>query len=380
MKPGKVLLSLLCLLISASLSASGFSLAGFDLVSVGFMPEDADTPLVTTSGSISGRYIPASWVNFRAGVSFTLADTADFFNPLPGDQTPGSLFFDNASVNFRFRLPQPLGISFFTGTFDDPSSDSLLREFLKTSIDAPEFHELSSGAAFSPENTIGGTGFMIASVPGNANAVAGIYAYWNSQRGTDAIMTGDARIAAASDLWRLNAFAGLSIQPSESELSFRGAITALFASASGTELYVAAGVRNTEFRNSRIDRNVFLIFEPRLYWENADLALSFFSSPVFPENSYSTISTEAESNYLGASILAGFGNIDTLRMRGGVSLLGSINPSDPGTVTPFSFSVTPFYSMMVSDFLLTLSTAIKPLLLDDPETAMEICVKIKAVY
>lgn len=380
MKSGRMRLLPFFLFISTMLQASDFSLAGFDLVSVGFVPEDEDTPIVVTEGSVSARYIPADWINFRAGLSCELPDTVDFFNTLPDRGTDGTLSFDNASINFRPALSIPVGITAFTGKFDDPSADTLLREYLKETIDAPEFHELPAGAAFSCESEINGTGVLLAAVPGNANAVTGLYAYWNGEADADAIYTGDARIAIACDLVRLNAFAGLSWQPSETEASFRGALTAIFSAEAGYELYVSVGIRNARSLGSRIDRDLYLIFEPRLRWEKADLALSFFSSPAFPENSLSDPNVESESNYLGANILAGFGNLDTQGMRGGISLLGSINPEDPGTVTPFSFSVTPFYSMMISDFQLTVSTAIKPLLMDEIDTAMEICISMKAVY
>jgi len=373
-------LLLFFLFFSTLLWASDFSLAGFDLVSVGFVPEGDDTPILATKASVSARFIPADWINFRAGLSCELPDTVDFFNTLPDRGTDGVLSFDNASINFRPALSIPVGLSAFTGEFDDPSTDTLLREYLKETLDTPEFHELPAGAAFSSESEINGTGVLVACVPGNANAVTGLYAYWNGEQGSDAIYTGDARVAMAGDLVRFNAFAGISCQPSEAEASFRGALTAIFSADTGYELYVSAGIRNAQSFGSRIDRDLHLIFEPRVRWEKADLALSFFSSPAFPENSLSDPDVESESNYLGANALVGFGNLDTQGMRGGISLLGSINPEDPGTVTPFSFSVTPFYSMMISDFQLTLSAAIKPLLMDEIDTAMEICISMKAVY
>lgn len=380
MRPGKVLISLFLTIFPAMLWAYGFSLAGFHLVSVGYMPEDSDTPIALTEGSVSARFIPTSWVNIRGGVSFLLPDTADFFKPDAETATPGILLFDNASINFRLPVSMPTGVTVFTGSLDDPSSDSLLREWLKCSIEEPEFHTLPAALAFSSESVISGTGLEIASVPGNANCVTGIYGYWNSRKGTDAIFTGDGRIAGTGDLWKANAFAGLSFQPSESELTFRGALTAVLKAGSGNELYLSAGFRNTEFRNAELGRNLYLVFEPRLYWDYADLAISFFSSPVFPDNDLSYVPEDSESNYLGANLLVGFGNLETLGMRGGISLLETINPEEPGTATPFSFSVTPFYTMMVSDFKLTVSSAIKPLLLADPGTAIEICFSLKAVY
>jgi hypothetical protein len=380
MRPAKAFFSALLIVIPVSLWAYGFSLAGFELASVGFMPEDADRPLVVTAGSVSARFIPASWINIRGGVSFLLADTGKFFSPLRENATPGILLFDNASVFMRIPVETPTGLTVFTGTFDDPSSDTLMRDWLKRSIPAPEFHELPAGMPFSSESKIEGTGLLLANVPGAANWANGFYAYWNGQNGSEAILTGDARAAAVGDLFAVNAFAGLSTQLGETRNTLRGAVTALLSGESGNELYVSMGIRNVEPGDSEIGRQIYLVFEPRIRWERADLALTFFSSPVFPGNAVSYVPEDSRSVYLGANALLGFGNLDADGMRAGVSFLGSINPEDPGSVTPFSFSVTPFYSMMVSDFKCTLSSAIKPLSLDEPGTAIEICLSLKAVY
>ncbi len=380
MRPAKAFFSALLLVIPVSIWAYGFSLAGLELQAVGFLPEGADSPIVVTEGSVSGRFIPVSWLNVRGGVSFFVADSEEFFSPLKEEATPGDLLFDNASVFARLPLATPAGLTVFTGTFDDPSSDTLLRDWLKRSIDAPEFHDLPAGMPFSSESKIEGTGLMIATVPGDSAWANGVYAYWNGRNGSESIFTGDARVAATGDLFAINAFAGISMQSEESRNTFRGAFTALLAGESGNELYLTMGLGNSEFGDSEMGRRLYLVFEPRIYWERADLALAFFSSPVFPANAVSSVPEDSESVYLGANALVGFGNLDTDGMRAGVSFLGSINPDDPGSVTPFSFSVTPFYSMMISDFQFTLSSAIKPLSLDDPGTAIEICLSLKAVY
>ena len=381
MKPGKVLLILVFPFFAASIGATGFSLDGLDLDTTGYIPDGNDTPRFESSGFASVRFIPASWINLKTGASFNISNTGAFFNPVPESRESGLLTFDNASVLFYPPTGDGLCISVFTGTYDDPSSDSLLREFQKTKLDTPEFQDMPAGMAFSPEMEINGTGMSLSTVPGNRNTVLGFYGYWNSKVYSESTFSGDVRFCGTGNIGRFNAFIGGSDQPTAaSSLSVRGGISVVFNTESGNELYTAVGIRNMKTANSRIDRNLYLIFEPRIYFEKADFAFSFFSSPLFLENAPSYESVDSESNYLGVNVLAAFGNIDIQRMRGGLSVLASINPQKPETHTPFAFSVSPFYSMMVSDYQINVTAVITPLTLYDPQSAIKLRLSLKAVY
>jgi len=129
-----------------------------------------------------------------------------------------------------------------------------------------------------------------------------------------------------------------------------------------------------------LGKNMYLLFEPRIHLEKADVVLSFFSSPVFPENMNRYIAVEAETNFLGANLLVATGDLDYNKWRFGASFLTSMDPEDPGTLTPFSFSVSPFYTMRISDYTLDITAVLKPLHLDDIREAGEIRILLKAVY
>jgi hypothetical protein len=376
----KVPFFLLAIFFLASSGAQSLSLSAFNADTTGFFPDGSKTPLFVSTGTIAGRFIPAYWLRLQAQVSITVNDTVRFFHPLPEYNIPGSLSFDTFSVEFPSAIKSPVDISVFSGYFDKPESDSLLRTYLKTEIPKSEFHEKPAGMVFSPETDIYGTGISFVTVPGNRNLVGALYGYWNSRTGNQAVSTWDLRLAGTTETFLFNAFSGFSVTPASGSTSFRGGFTALFGSGSGNELYAEAGIRSVTYGTSHIDRNLYLLFEPRLHWDHSDLFLSFFSSPVFPVNNPSYIPADSESNYLGANILAAFGNLERDKRRCGVSILGSINPLNPGTLTPFTFSVSPFFSMMVSDFLFDITAVIKPLLLDHPYSMGELRIQVKAVY
>jgi len=380
MRTRKVILILVIPFFLTFLGAQSLSLAGFRMETTGYLPEGASQPLFVSTGLLSGRFVPASWLRLKAQTTLILPDTAGFFHPIPESNLPGTLGFDGFSITLPSLLGSPLDVSLFTGYFDDPASGSLLREYLKTEIVQSEFHEKPAGRVFTPDTGITGTGMALAAVPGNRNLLTAFYGYWNTRTDINAVSTFDLRLAAATDLFQLNTFGGVSVAPNAGTATLRGGITSLFGAGSRNELYTEIGIRSFTPGNAESERNLYVLFEPRIHWDNSDLALSFFSSPVFPANLPGYTVPDSESNYLGANVLVGLGNLQIHRMRGGISLLGSINPGDPGTFTPFSLSVSPFYAIRFSDFEFDITAVIKPLLIPDPYSMGELQLRLKAVY
>lgn len=350
--------------------AQSVSLAGFDVKTYGWLEEDYD-PAATAGGTLSGRFVPVNWLRFKAGASFLAYDAINFLHPSPQKNVPGILAFSGASVSLPEFYDSPLNFTAFTGIYDDPASDSLLRDLLKTEIREPEFLSMPTGNGFHGETEIQGTGLAMTANPMKSGSCLGLYAYWNSLTGDDSALTGDIRFARVDDLYRVNLFTGFTIGLSDATQRLRGGVSSILVSPSGNELYIGAGLRATKPVFNRFADNLYFIFEPRLVRDNADLSFAFFSAPSGTEG--------YESTYLGLNTLAGFGNLKRSGIRGGFSVLASIDPAQPKTVTPFTFSISPFCSMMVRDFLLNLTIVINPLLLDDPETMGLIQLGIKAV-
>ena len=92
------------------------------------------------------------------------------------------------------------------------------------------------------------------------------------------------------------------------------------------------------------------------------------------------IAVEAENNFLGLNLLVATGNLDYNKWRAGASFLASMDPEDPGTITPFSFSISPFYTIRISDYTLDITAVLRPLHLDDIREAGEVRILLKAVY
>ncbi len=378
MNTRKVFLILLIPFFNVILQAQSVSLADFSLETTGLIPEGKSIPLFFSSGTIAGRFVPVSWLRFQAQASLEIPDTAHFFHPLPESNESGTLSFDGASLLFPSVFHSPLNVSVFSGYYDDPASLSLLRDLLKVHIPAPEFFSKPAGKVFSTEKRITGTGIAMTSLPGNRNMAAGMYGYWNLKTNSDALSSFDLRFGSVTDSLQFNAFTGISFEMLNSTATMRGGLTAIFDSGSGNILYAEMGIRRYSFGASDNDRNLYLLFEPRIQWGKADFAFSFFSSPVFVTGSSDRVT--AGGTYLGMNLLAGFGNLRADKMRGGISLLTSLNPENPGTITPFSFSISPFYSMLLSDFLFEVTTVIKPLLYNDPYSMAEVMISFKAVY
>ena len=382
---------LIATLCAASLGAQQFSLTGLNLESSGHLDSDTSYPTIVTAGRLSGRFVPVDFLRFRAGVSFLTADTGKFVHPSSEKNVPGVLTFDGASVMTPNLLSSGIDLSVFSGTFEDPASDTLLRELLKVEIAEPEFLDMPAGRAFASDTWINGIGCAATGTPGNGNAVAGIYAYWNTLKGTESLSTCDLRLGLAGDLLRMNAFAGYSSRFTATDNYFRGGFSSILVSQSGGEIYAEAGVRKTKTGSSQLARSLYFLFEPRLVGENADVAFTFFSVPLRTDatgtasgsaltgTAVTATATGSENTYLGSNILVGFGNLKKSRIRGGFSVLGCIDPQQPKSVTPMSFSISPFCSVMISDFRLNMTVVINPLLLDKPAEMGEIQISLKAV-
>ena len=377
----RTLCILLFLMISlCSVAAQQVSLSELEIETTGYVPENKTTPVFSSEAVLGGRFVPDHWIQLRASIVFFAEDTAAFFYTLDDQTDPGFLLFKGADITFPSIGGSSWSAIIFTGYLDNPASDTLFREFLKISIDTPEFHGLPAGMAFSPEAEIRGTGIGLTGIPNNANVVTGFYGYWNDATGDDTALSFDARVGVAGQILIATAFTGVTLPVDGGNPVFRTGITSLAKSGQSYELYAEAGLRQFDTGTRDLGKNMYILFEPRIYLEKTDIILSFFSSPIFPENMPRHKAIEAEGNYLGLNLLVATGNLAYNRWRSGISFLSAMDPESPGTLTPLSFSVSPFYTKRISDYTLDITAVIKPLHLDDISEAGEIRILLKAVY
>ncbi|TAH54784.1 MAG: hypothetical protein EWM51_05360 [Treponema sp.] len=360
----------LLLLFTGSVCAQSFSTANFALNSNTRFDTDADKVVSTAAGSFAGRFVPIHEIRIQAAVTLDLPDTISFFHALPALRSTGELIFDGASISSPFILGSDFSLSAFTGLYDDPSSGSLLSELLKAALDPPEFHGMPAGHYFSAETEIRGTGIALTMVPGTSGFAIGSYACWNSQTGEESAVRGDLRVGYAGPLFTLNSFAGINWLHNRERYSMRGGLSILLSHGDVYALYTSAGILDLTPGTGNPEKNLYFVFEPRMSWYSSNLTLSFFSSPVLATG----------RNYLGANALFSVGKLDRDKMRAGISILGSFDSQKPGEITPFSFSASPFYSLMFGDMLFDITAVVKPLQFRHPASAIELQLGMKAVY
>jgi hypothetical protein len=89
---------------------------------------------------------------------------------------------------------------------------------------------------------------------------------------------------------------------------------------------------------------------------------------------------DPDTTYIGINALLGVGNLAVNRVRGGLSLLGAIDPNDPADKTPFSLSATPFVEFLASDFLVGVRATVRPFEYGELESFADVQISVKAVY
>ncbi|HKL85985.1 MAG TPA: hypothetical protein VJ861_06610 [Treponemataceae bacterium] len=352
------------------LEAQTFSISNFNLEINSFFVSEKRIPMFQTEAAISTRFSPTNNILMNLDISSYIDNITDFVHPLTEYRKPAYLYFDGASIQFPYINETTTVLSVFTGFFDDPSSSSLLRDYFKLTYTKPTFRSLPSGSVFDPQVDINGTGVALTGVPGNKNIAIGVYGYWKSLRNDEGMLTGTFRIARPGTVFSVNAYGGFIGEITTGKAFINGGFSSLLGSDSSGQLYIEAIIKEYSPGETRIDRNIHILFEPRIKGEYQDVSFTFFYSPTKENN----------TNFLGTNLLWGIGSIEKQKMRGGLSLLGTFNPENPGTLTPFSFSVTPFYSIMKGDFLFQIAATLNPLLMNDYRSAAKIQGTIKAVY
>ncbi len=347
------------------------------------LAESSAVPEVYTRALLGGRFMPTAHFSISSTAVFFLPDTLRFFHADQSESEPGFVQFEGIVFQYDNIASSTLSLSAFAGTHDNPASPTLLERTYKIHVPEPEFSSKPAGSIFAGSQHIRGTGISVAGVPGNGPSVAAGYLYWNTRTEREARMNADGRYGFSGQLVQFNAFGGVSLRIHDADLRIRGGGVALLGDPERNSLYTEIGIRESTPKTAILERNMYLLFEPRVRLAAMDFALTFFSVPLSTDSpEFSGIDEQwiPEGNYLGLNLLLGIGNLDAHGKRGGISLLGSINPLDPGEITPFSFSISPFYTVRISDFLLEVAAILRPLHFDTPQYAGEFRASFKAVY
>lgn len=371
------IIALLLLSIPRLIVAEGLFVADYGFTATGSIDAATSKPKAVSEAQAVFYFAPTNWVRFRGLGMAIIPDLPAFFNPHGGMSKSGYIVSGGVAIEFTPDTPSATKFAVFSGAYDDLASDGLAREMLRRRCDAPEFYDLPFGDLFVSDTKIGETGLALAYNPGDGPFATSFF--YSMNLGSADPLENDISFALAygGSLAYINAYAGMIVQTGASTtLQFRGGLTALLTAPSGNELYVYFGLNRFSSTNmSEVGKKIYLMFEPRLHFGIADLSLSFFSSPLSLEDT-----PIYNGNYIGSNILLAFGNLRREGMRGGISLMGMFNPQDPLTLKPFTCSITPFYTIKVSETDLQLAAVLNPLALQNIGNAIEMRISIKAVY
>ena len=378
MRTAKALfIAIILLVIPRMAEAEGLFVADYGFSATGAIDSATAKPTAKSKADITVYFAPANWIRLRGIGEFDISDLPAFFNPHGGDARKGVITSGGVALEFTPDTPSTTKLALFSGVYGDLASDGLSREMLRRRCDNPEFYDLPFGNLFVSDTKIDETGLELAYNPGSG-PLATSFCYSVNLGSADPLEnTASVALAYGGALVYMNAYAGVIVQSETSmSLQFRGGLTALMTAPSGNELYVFVGMNRFSPTNMQeAGKKLYLMFEPRLHFGLADLSLSFFSSPVSLEDT-----PTYNGNYIGSNILVAFGNLNREGMRGGLSVMGMFNPEKPGTLTPFTCSITPFYTMKVSETSLQLAAVLNPFALQNIGNAIELRISIKAVY
>lgn len=380
----KIYFTLGLFFVLLNLNAQNISVSQFESTNNFYGADKSPYIKAASSSILKMRLRPHPICYFDAGIYANIGDVVNFFNPVNKIQntSKGNFGFSGASLNFPNMGGQIFFTSIFTGLYDNLGSDSLLQELIKTKIEDPKYRKYYPGNSFKPQNHIKGTGTAIYGAF-KQGFYLGTYTYWNEQLKKNAEIKTDIRMGGKFDFFSFDFFSGITVPFESKDFYFRSGILMLFDTDYGYNFFAEVGVANmliNKISAENLNRSIYASFETRIKKENFSTSISFFLSPVFLLPVWITDESLQDSFYVGVSNLITFGNIEKYNMEGGVLLLGSINPKKPALITPFSFSIAPFYTLKLEKFELDFRVPVNPLMYKNIKQMFNVQFSIKAVY
>ncbi len=289
--------------------------------------------------------------------------------------------FLNASANFPSIKGLPLSVSLFFGKYDELSSDSILREHVKRSVPNSAFARGYPANVFRPDLAIGGLGLAVYGVAPNG-FYSGFYGSWNTKASKDFALTNDFRVGFVYSAFIFESFIGFISKQTVEDSKLRSGVMAS-VEMEDAQLLLKMGLANIPIQKvlslKDLASHLYLLVEPGIKRDFFDMALSFFlSSPFQLPKDLEKIGVRG-NNFVGLNLLLGFGNLEMYRLHGGISLLTALSLPNVAEITPFTFSIAPFFTFVLSDFEFNLKMPFNPLFYNDLRRSVVFEFSVKAL-
>lgn len=287
----------------------------------------------------------------------------------------------NASFNFPYMTKKAISLSLFFGKYDRLGSDSILREYIKSSSPSSSFMKSYPANIFRPDLDVKGAGFALYGATSNG-FYAGFYSHWNTKTQDDFSYTNDLRFGFAYSTFSFDSFLGFITKKEGDDFRVRMGLMSN-VKVEEYELYFEMGFAQLALHKiswEELNSQFYALFEPRVVRPIYNVAVSFFMSSPFQLPKDLEDEKLRNTSFLGFNILLGFGNLEEHRINGGISTLASIKLVNVAEVTPFTLSLGPYLTFLVKSMEFNLRIPINPLLSRDLRRAVMAEVSIRAVY
>ncbi|UTC76230.1 hypothetical protein E4O03_05895 [Treponema sp. OMZ 792] len=328
------------------------------------------------------RMEPSNKFYFDMNIDANIDRLIDFLYPAQDPKFNGNFRFLGASLNFPKIQNLPLSLAIFTGIYDTLGSDSILQEHLKVKMPDPKFRRYHPASAFRPRNFVQGTGFGIYGAF-FSGFYLGTYLSWNEKLEDKLQIKSDFRIGGAFDFFAFDFFAGASFPKNAVKTKFRTGIAMLFQADDSYDFFTESGIAEIKIENINVKdftSNFYASFEARIKKDFIRSSIACFVSPIFLLPQSINDPSLKDSFFTGLSADVSLGNLETKNMEGGINMMGTVNPLKPTMITPFSFLISPFYTLRADGFTLDFRLPVNPLLYKDISKMITAQISIKAVY
>lgn len=382
-KDKKINLLLFFFLVNISLIFSqGFSVPHFENTNTFYGLDGKPYINADSQLFLKLRMEPSNKFYFDMSIDANIDRLIDFFSPAQDPKFNGNFRFLGASFNFPKIQNHPISFAIFTGIYDTLGSDSILQEHLKVKMPDPEFRRYHPASAFRPRNFVEGTGFSFYGAF-SSGFYLGTYLAWNEKLEDKLQIKSDFRMGGTFDFFTFDFFAGAAFQKNIAKTKLRTGLAMLLWADDDYDFFTEIGIAEIKVENMTMKdftSNFYASFEARIKKDMIKSSIACFVSPVFLLPQSINDPLLKDSFFTGVSADIRVGNIETKNMEGGIHLMGTVNPLKPTIITPFSFLISPFYTIRANDFTVDFRLPINPLLYKNISKMITAQISIKAVY